>query len=194
MFLCHFVNRNHRQMARDGEDLPSNHKFSIFMAWYAALNICWQVSRYTFVCLHMLSIGASSEKIDAITKKGFDTSFVSGSHGFGTYFTKNCKNALSSFAAFDNKDGYAELLYCRVICGESCLGQKNYLRPLCKEHVVSQKQEYETMVDDKRNPNIFVVCNLNQSMLVTTHILTFYLFVRKHNFFFPSTPYKMYLR
>jgi len=86
-------------------------------------------------------------------------------YGKGVYFAKNACDAISGLngnsCKFDD-NGEAELLYCRVICGESDVGDKFKIRPTYKPHV-SDKHEYETMVDNQTNPNIYVTCSKYQA-------------------------------
>ena len=60
----------------------------------------------------------------------------------------------------DNVTNSYYLLYCRVICGDYCLGTQNMIIPDYKKN---KNIHYETMVDNTYNPTIFVTTSDNQA-------------------------------
>jgi len=113
----------------------------------------------------MLWHGTTTEDVKQICEKGFvkDLS-VTKEFGKGVYFAKDAQYLIDKQnLQFNPSNQHAELLYCRIICGESVVGQKSFLKPPEKEHVDWRYEQYETMVDDKRNPTIYVCCTNYQA-------------------------------
>jgi len=113
----------------------------------------------------MLWHGTTTETVNNICEKGFvkDLS-VTKELGKGVYFAKDPQYSIDKQnLQFDNHNKHAELLYCRIICGESVLGKESFLKPPAKEHVDWRYEQYETMVDDKCNPTIYVCCTNYQA-------------------------------
>ncbi|ETO13861.1 hypothetical protein RFI_23505, partial [Reticulomyxa filosa] len=81
-------------------------------------------------------------------------------YGKGVYFARDANYPVNyGYAKFDDVDKCAHLLYCRVICGEIALGQKDFLRPPSKPSGNKKIDiEYETMVNSISSPTIFVCC------------------------------------
>ncbi|ETO26318.1 poly (ADP-ribose) polymerase family, member 11 isoform 2, partial [Reticulomyxa filosa] len=116
---------------------------------------------FFFFFLFQTTIGFIFEQKKKSFLRDYNKTFVFGK---GVYFAKDARySVVNEYAKFDNPDGHAELLYCRVICGESVRGDKNCLRPPDKQNV-KVVQEYETMIND--DASIFVTCNDNQSSVL----------------------------
>lgn len=144
------------------------HHSTLYSTWLTSGRISEKTAN-----VQMLWHGTSGTIVEEIAHKGFLRDLNSQHmYGKGVYFAKDCSYVIANdYAKFDNSNDCAELLYCRVICGESVVGKQTYVRPPDKGHVVGVKQEYETMVDSLYNPSIFVVCNDHQSYPVMKFII-----------------------
>ena len=59
------------------------------------------------------------------------------------------------------EDGTQQVILCRVICGESCLGNSSYDTQIPNKP--NARHSYETMVDNLTYPIIYVVAKDNQA-------------------------------
>eukprot|EP01083_Nonionella_stella_P190776 706465_1 len=73
-------------------------------------------------------------------------------YGKGVYFATSAQTSLE-YSPCD-ASGYRYMLLCRVLCGESCVGQEEYKVPPFKTNSLVQ---YESMVDTLHEPNIYVI-------------------------------------
>jgi len=97
--------------------------------------------------------------IPDICSKGFlrDYSKVA-KYGKGVYFARDAQYpVVNGYARFDDSNGYAQLLYCRVICGDSAQGTENLIRPPTKS-IGGVNLEYESFADSITDPSIVVCC------------------------------------
>jgi len=89
-------------------------------------------------------------------------------YGKGVYFATEANYPIhTGYALFDANDNCAEILYCRVICGQSVEGKEDFVRPPSKD----KTHEFESMVDNTKNPSIYVVTNDYQSYPVLKLII-----------------------
>jgi len=73
-------------------------------------------------------------------------------YGKGVYFARDSRYSMNGYSKKD-KNGYKWLLYCRVLCGESCIGTSTMMEPNKKPNGIHR---YETMVDKLHNSSIYV--------------------------------------
>ncbi|ETO36658.1 hypothetical protein RFI_00403 [Reticulomyxa filosa] len=105
--------------------------------------------------------GTHAKTVPEICSKGFLRDYNSTSlYGKGVYFARDASYPVTrGYAKFDDTNGYARLMYCRVICGESCVGKKDLIRPPTKPTGSDGVTlEYESFVDTVSNPSIVVCC------------------------------------
>jgi len=102
--------------------------------------------------------GTSEAVIEKIAVQGFKRDYGSVmAYGNGIYFARDvCYSQNARYAKPDDK-GNQRMFLCQVVCGESCIGTKDYKRPPEKPN--HKHQEYESMVDNIQNPSIVVIPN-----------------------------------
>jgi len=112
--------------------------------------------------IQMLWHGTGIKVVKQITEKGFMRDYNARcTFGKGVYFAKESEYSIDeNYAKFDDKNQCTQLLYCRVICGESVIGAQSYVRP--PDKTSNKCQEYETMVNNTSNPTVYVACNDHQ--------------------------------
>ena len=89
-----------------------------------------------------------------IINNGFDRSFNTASrYGTGTYFARDASYSVTGGYCGKDKFGVSHILICKVIVGDYCVGNSS-IKTIPRK---SNGTEYETLVDSKKNPSIFVV-------------------------------------
>ncbi|ETO30832.1 poly ADP-ribose polymerase, partial [Reticulomyxa filosa] len=85
-------------------------------------------------------------------------------YGKGVYFARDARYPIyKGYAVFEGTTCCTELLYCRMVCGESTVGKETYIRPPPKSSSDPRSHEFESMIDSISDPTIFVATNDFQS-------------------------------
>eukprot|EP01084_Bolivina_argentea_P247385 413878_1 len=96
----------------------------------------------------------SEDTMGLIQTEGFRKEFNNkAQYGMGTYFARDAKYSIN-YSACNNK-GIYKIFQCKVLCGESELGQKCI--KLTSWPKKSNGVIYDTLVNNKQNPSIFVI-------------------------------------
>jgi poly [ADP-ribose] polymerase 7/11/12/13 len=107
--------------------------------------------------------GTSDQYVDAICQQGFDPRVagmsVGTKFGKGSYFARDASYS-KSYCRGGNK-----MFVVQVIVGEFTVGQPHFTRPPAKDSTLplSRQQLFESCVDNKDNPSIFVVFDRHQA-------------------------------
>ncbi len=80
--------------------------------------------------------------------------------GKGVYFARDASYVMKGDYSKPDSNGKYHILYCEVFCGEWVVGKEKDMRPSIKP---GKKEEYESMVNVKPNPEIIVACNDGQA-------------------------------
>lgn len=96
--------------------------------------------------------GTREENVLSIVKTGFNRDFAkTTAYGQGVYFALNATYSVSGYSPANAK-GVKHIFWCLLLCGSSIQGNSSM-----KGHAVqADGSTYETMVDNVRNPTIFV--------------------------------------
>ena len=95
-----------------------------------------------------------SDTIAKICDQGFNRTFSSAAaYGVGTYFARDAKYSSNTRYSSPDAHGVQEMLLCRVLVGEPCVGTSGMTQPSAKPSGVL----HESMVDDVANPSIYVL-------------------------------------
>tara|TARA_B110000208_G_C11698663_1_gene405023 strand:+ start:95 stop:1123 length:1029 start_codon:yes stop_codon:yes gene_type:complete len=98
--------------------------------------------------------GTDEATIDKICKTGFNRSFSSqAKYGHGTYFARDAKYSSDQRYATPNSSGEQQMLLCRILAGEPCVGSQGMIQPSAKPSGIL----HESMVDNIGNPSIYVL-------------------------------------
>ncbi|XP_010498867.1 PREDICTED: probable inactive poly [ADP-ribose] polymerase SRO2 isoform X2 [Camelina sativa] len=143
--------------------------------------------------------GSSKEEIESIVSYGFSNRDVGKfeddpcSHGVGIHFVPSKCSLLAASAAEPDEEGLRHLLLCRLILG------KPELTTSGSKQLYPSSPEFDSGVDDLRNPRNYVVwsCNMN-SHILPSYIVSFRsprLTVSRGGFAArPSSPWKRKIR
>ena len=98
--------------------------------------------------------GTDAETIKKICVTGFNRSYSSAKvYGHGTYFARDARYSANPRYAKADSRGIQQMLLCRILAGEPCIGDSSMVQPSSKASGVL----HESMVDDVANPTIFVL-------------------------------------
>ncbi|XP_045163461.2 protein mono-ADP-ribosyltransferase PARP12-like isoform X2 [Mercenaria mercenaria] len=104
--------------------------------------------------------GTTTRYVDAICRQGFDfrlSGQKSGTrYGKGSYFATTSKYS-DCYTDLDNK----AMFIVKVLVGEYVQGKREYVRPPSKDKTNPCSDLYDSCVDDKNNPKIFVIFDNN---------------------------------
>lgn len=82
---------------------------------------------------------------------------ISGNkYGMGTYFAKTANYTIDNRLSVPGKNCEKRIILCRVVVGEYTVGEPNLRYPPYNPNAIEQSR-YDSVVDDKNNPEIFVV-------------------------------------
>lgn len=79
--------------------------------------------------------------------------------GKGTYFAVHASYSAQDIYSKPNQNGEKHMYLCRVLTGDYTLGQKDMVAPPPK--AANSVELYDSVVNDKNNPHIFVVFHDN---------------------------------
>eukprot|EP01084_Bolivina_argentea_P277646 474085_1 len=98
--------------------------------------------------------GTAENVMTLIAKEGFRKEFSSiAMFGKGTYFARDANYSMDY--SYRNDNGVYKMFLCRVICGESALGNNNY--ELTNWPKKSSGLIYDCLVNNQSDPSIFVI-------------------------------------
>ncbi|XP_050395683.2 protein mono-ADP-ribosyltransferase PARP14 isoform X2 [Patella vulgata] len=104
--------------------------------------------------------GTVETSVDNINHGGFNRGY-SGKNatcfGQGAYFAVNSSYSAQSKYAKPDNNGVCRMYQCRVLVGEYTRGESHLKRPPPKKS--NSEEEYNSMVDNLRNPTMYVVCH-----------------------------------
>jgi poly [ADP-ribose] polymerase 7/11/12/13 len=130
---------------------------------FSRLRSRWEKKRASKLDVRRLFHGTSDQYIDAICQQGFDPRVAGMSvgtlYGKGSYFARDASYS-KPYCRGGNK-----MFVVQVIVGEFTVGQSQYTRPPAKDSTLplSRQQLFESCVDNKDNPSIFVVFDRHQA-------------------------------
>ena len=116
-----------------------------------------------FVNERQLFHGTNPEIVEAICKQNFDWRLHGKNatvYGQGSYFALNSSYS-DSYAKEDTK-GSKFMFVAKVLVGSYTKGQSSYRRPPSKEPSNPASDLYDSCVDDRSCPTIFVVFDTDQ--------------------------------
>ena len=107
--------------------------------------------------------GTSSDSVDAICKQNFDWRMCGkngNKYGEGSYFAS--KASYSDCYARKDADGFQFMFLARVLVGLFTKGRSSYRRPPPKDPSTPASDLYDSCVNSKNDPTIFVVFDMDQ--------------------------------
>jgi hypothetical protein len=99
--------------------------------------------------------GSGPDVVTKVIQQGLNRSFNGKNatmYGKGCYLARDASYS-TTYCASD-KSGVKRMIFCRAIVGECCVGRSNQLVPDVR--VTATQQLYDSTVDRKGNPSIFV--------------------------------------
>ncbi|KAK1156739.1 protein mono-ADP-ribosyltransferase TIPARP-like [Acipenser oxyrinchus oxyrinchus] len=103
--------------------------------------------------------GTTEEAVQSICKNNFDPRVSGQKHGSnygqGTYFAKNA--SCSARFAIESKSGLSYMFLAMVLVGKSAVGEQSFRRPPPLEPDSPTSDLYNSCVDKKQQPQMFVI-------------------------------------
>ena len=103
--------------------------------------------------------GTTKIAVESICRNNFDprVSGVNGnSHGFGSYFATSATMS-NNYTDVDGPDRVRHMFLAKVLVGRVSLGKHHYRRPPALYSKTQPYLMYDACVDNRENPNMFVV-------------------------------------